>query len=78
MGACPAQVQTLQRRAVTPVPGDRAHEQQLVNSHLTVIDITVGQAEVALQVERGQGLAVQYGIPYSGSVSLQGAQNNIG
>src|SRR3990172_6016537 len=50
-----AQEQVFQRGAVLTIPGYRAHDQQLVQRHLTVEDAALGQAVLPLHVERSAG-----------------------
>src|SRR5437773_1736942 len=54
MGSGSAQVQALDRRAISGPSGNRSQDEGLVERHLPVIDVSLRESESALQVSRGQ------------------------
>src|SRR3990172_8875712 len=69
-----AQEQVFQRGAVLTIPGYRAHDQQLVQRHLTVIDAALSQAILPLQVKRGEHLLAEDELAGAGGIFFQEGQ----
>src|SRR5207302_10428729 len=57
VGSGSAQVQALDRRAISGPSGNRSQDEGLVERHLPVIDVSLRKSESALQVSRGQHLS---------------------
>ena len=59
MGRRAAHVEVADRRAVARPARHRAQEEELLERQLALEDVAFGEAELALEVERRQHLAVQ-------------------
>src|SRR3990170_3942237 len=59
MGSRSAEVQVLDRRAILGPARDRPEEEELVRRELAVEDVPAREAELPLQIQRRQYLAVE-------------------
>ncbi len=77
MGRRAAHPEIADRRGVLRPTRDRPHEEQLVEGELPVKNIPLGQAEVALQIERRHHLPMQNALPDIGRVVGQRIDDRI-
>src|SRR5207245_9432075 len=73
-----AQVQSFDGRPVARPTGDRTEDQGLVQRHLAMVDVALGQPEPLLQVDRREDLPVEYQALQAGYVLLGDGRRAVG
>ncbi len=72
-----AHIEVVDRRAVVGPPGHGAEEEKLFEGELALKDITLGETEFALEIERGENLAADDNFFDVGSVLGDGVDDGV-
>ena len=59
MCPCPTQIEALYGRPIAGEPGDRSHEEQLIQRVLSIVDVPFGEPKCLLEVQRRQHVSVE-------------------